>query len=124
MTVYSLKGKIFISADVIAHAAMKVSNYFRKTAVSLLHEGTMKFEHDILPESNFTLGPISVDNCQKFVFKKSEGLAIEISNKDGFVIGVIDYDYLKHRYYFMAKKKQKILVGDLVDIMNKLAEVK
>jgi len=58
-----------------------------------------------------------------FEFTKLDGYVTEVKNKKGYVIGVIEYDTMKHQYYFMAKKKEKIWIGDLMEIWNKISEM-
>lgn len=121
--IYKMKGKMLCRAKNIGQAAMIFSNYFRELAINILHNSTMAFKINILPESRFTIGPDKQsDDTHKFGFENIDRYQTEIKNKSGYVIGTIEYDPQKHHHYFMAKKKEKILVGDLIDIMNKICE--
>ena len=123
MNYFKLKGQMIFAADDLGPAAMILSNYFRTLAINIMFEKELELP-EMAPETDIHLAPNDkMDEKQKFTFKNVGGQEIEIKDKKDYTIGVIDYDYLKHRYYFMAKKKERILVGDLIDIMNKICEM-
>ena len=121
--IFKMKGKMFCRAKNLCQATMIFSNYFRDLAINITHNNTMDFENKILPESKFELGPDPSDEKSQYNFKSSGSFCTEIEDKQGYVIGIISYDTMKHLHYFMAKKKEKILIGDLIDIMNKICEM-
>ena len=122
-TIYKVKGKILCRAENIGQAAMIFSNYFRDLAIRISRNDNFAFKIKLLPESRFTIGPEKqFDDTHKYGFENIDKYQIEIKNKNGCIIGTIEYDPQKHHHYFMAKKKEKILIGDLIDIMNKIYE--
>ena len=124
MNYFKLKGQMIFAADDLGPAAMVLSNYFRTLAINIMFEKELELP-EMAPETDIHLGlehGKKIELKYNYSFKKS-GSTIEIRDDVGTVMGVIDYDYLKHFYYFMATKKRKIKFKDLVSIVHKLGEM-